>query len=94
MHCHMAEEMCGASAHKQDIKDQYKHFEKLHFKLKCITLCLSEMRGSILIYVCVLNEHLKVNFSRFHRAALSLKLPLTSQYQKCEHFWSTPYRAP
>lgn len=54
MRCHMAEEMCGASAHKQDIKDQYKHFEELHFKLKCFTLCLSEMRRSILILcLCV-----------------------------------------
>ena len=37
---------------------------------------------------------LKENFGRFQHAALSLKLPLTSQYRKREHFWSTSYRAP
>ena len=40
------------------------------------------------------SNRLKENFGRFQHALLSLKLPLTSQYWKREHFWSTPNRAP
>ena len=36
---------------------------------------------------------IKGEFGRFQHAALSLKLPLTSQYRKRKHFWSTSYRA-